>query len=75
MQAGSIHGWQDLIICAGGHFVGAEVKIPPDKQTPLQKLRAKQVKWAGGKSFVVKPKNKNQFLKRLRYLAERPTDI
>jgi len=72
MQAGSIHGWQDLIICAGGKFVAAEVKIPPDKQTPLQKLRAKQVKWAGGKSFVVKPSNKTAFLKQLRKISQQP---
>lgn len=75
MQAGSIRGWQDLIICAGGHFVAAEVKIPPDKQSALQKLRSKQVKWAGGKSFVVTPKNKKKFLKTLRLLAEQPVTM
>ncbi len=73
MQAGSIHGWPDLVICAGGHFVGAEVKIPPDKLTKLQDLRLKQIKWAGGKVFVVKPKNKDEFLRDLRFLAQQPT--
>lgn len=63
MQAGSVRGWPDLIICVNSFFFGAELKIPPDKPTEIQKLRIKQLKGAGGKVFVVTPLNYKKFLK------------
>lgn len=48
-------GLPDIIVCVDGHFLGLEVKMPGKQSTfkKAQKLRADQIRAAGGWSEVV----------------------
>ena len=47
-------GLPDIIVVAGGSFIGLEVKSDIGKQSPDQKLFQKNVESHGGKYFVVR---------------------
>jgi hypothetical protein len=48
-------GVPDIMVCAQGLFIGLETKNPENRNgsTPEQKLRAKQIRDAGGAAYVV----------------------
>lgn len=53
---GSAHmmsGLPDLVMSYRGLFVGMEVKMPGNTASEVQKLRAKQIRKAGGFCFLV----------------------
>lgn len=68
-EAGAIVGWPDLLLCVNGVFVGAEIKIPPNKTTKMQERRLKQIANAGGRSFVVTPDTEEKFLYIIKMIA------
>ncbi len=45
-------GTADLLICAGGHFVAIELKVPGKKADPLQLIELQKVRNAGGEAEV-----------------------
>lgn len=53
---GSIYaklGNPDLILCIGGLFVGIECKLPGERPTTIQSVRLREIRQAGGRSYVV----------------------
>ncbi len=49
----ALRGNPDLILCIAGLFVGIECKLPGEKPTTTQALRLRQIRQAGGRSYVV----------------------
>jgi len=49
----TLRGNPDIILCVAGLFVGIECKLPGEKPTTLQALRLRQIREAGGRSYVV----------------------
>jgi hypothetical protein len=47
------HGIPDLIICAGGMFIGAEVKAPGKKVTLLQANQLHKIEMAQGTPLIL----------------------
>jgi hypothetical protein len=47
-------GLPDIIVCAGGRFIGVETKLPATRNnvSNVQKLRHQQINDAGGFAFV-----------------------
>lgn len=43
----------DCLVCAHGHYAAIETKAPGKKPTPLQDLTLRQVRAAGGATFVI----------------------
>jgi len=68
-EACGLIGYPDLFLCVRGHFVGAEIKIPPDKLTPMQFYRLKRIARAGGSIYIVKPDNWEWFVNRIKEIA------
>lgn len=50
---GAKPGDPDLIICFQGSFIGVEVKAPGGVQSPLQKVREKEINASGGRYLIV----------------------
>jgi Holliday junction resolvase len=50
----AVHGIPDIIVCAGGRFVGIECKAPGKEKntTPNQQRHLKLITSAGGVAFV-----------------------
>lgn len=48
-----VHGIPDLIMCAGGKFICAEVKAPGKKVTLLQANQIKAIETSGGTALVL----------------------
>jgi hypothetical protein len=48
-----VHGIPDLIMCAGGKFIGVEVKAQGKKVTLLQAHQLQQIERAAGTSLVL----------------------
>lgn len=47
------HGIPDMIMCAGGKFIGVEVKAPGKKVTLLQANQLKAIEASGGTTLVL----------------------
>lgn len=45
-------GTPDLLICYKGKFIGLELKIKPNKASPLQMAHLKKIEEAGGRGIV-----------------------
>ena len=54
-------GIPDLLACVNGKFVAIELKAPNGKPSELQLYTIEQIKKAGGKAFVLYPKDFNEF--------------
>lgn len=54
-------GIPDLLACVNGKFVAIELKAPNGKPSELQLYTIEQIKKAGGKAFVLYPKDFNKF--------------
>jgi hypothetical protein len=48
-----VHGIPDLIMCAGGLFIGAEIKAPGKKVTPLQANQLQMIENAKGTPMIL----------------------
>lgn len=68
-EAGALVGYPDLFLCVRGHFIGAEIKIPPDKPTKMQIYRLKRIEKAGGSTYIVKPTNFKWFIREMKKRA------
>ncbi len=62
VEAGSIRGIPDVMICAGGFFVAPELKVWPNKATPLQLRRIERINYAGGAAFELYPEDLDDFM-------------
>lgn len=62
-------GLPDLIVCYRGRFIGMEVKMPGNKPSKIQHLRARAIKDADGFCFVVH--STNEALRALRVVEIR----
>ena len=56
-------GTPDIIACVNGHFVAAEVKAEDGKPSELQLYHLEQIRKAGGYSFLLYPKDFEDFKK------------
>ena len=56
-------GIPDLTICLNGHFVAVEVKAENGKPSELQLYHLEQIRKAGGYSFLLYPKDFEDFKK------------
>ena len=56
-------GIPDLLICYKGCFIAVEVKASNGRPSDLQLYHLKKIKEAGGKAFLLYPKNFNEFKK------------
>ena len=45
----------DLLVCAGGRFIGVELKGPRGKPSPLQLYNIERIQRAGGIAMVLYP--------------------
>ena len=54
-------GTPDIIACVNGHFVAVEVKAENGKPSDLQLYHLEQIQKAGGYSFLLYPKNFEDF--------------
>ncbi len=50
-------GVPDIIACYNGHFFGIECKAGKNKPTALQEKNLRDIKEAGGRSFVINEEN------------------
>ena len=56
-------GTPDIIACVNGHFVAVEVKAENGKPSDLQLYHLEQIRKAGGHSFLLYPKDFEDFKK------------
>ncbi len=54
-------GIPDLLVCYKGHFIAIEVKASCGKPSDLQLYHLKKIEEAGGKAFLLYPKDFNDF--------------
>ena len=54
-------GTPDIIACVNGHFVAVEVKAENGKPSELQLYHLEQIRKAGGHSFLLYPKDFENF--------------
>lgn len=54
-------GIPDLLICYKGRFIAVEVKAANGKPSDLQLYHLKKIEEAGGKAFLLYPKDFNKF--------------
>lgn len=54
-------GIPDLLVCANGYFIAIEVKREDGKPSKLQIKKCKEIRMAGGFSFIVYPSGFNKF--------------
>ena len=54
-------GIPDLLICYKGKFIAVEVKAENGKPSELQLYHIRKIKEAGGKAFLLYPKNFDEF--------------
>ncbi len=65
-------GTPDILLCAGGHFVGIELKKSQrEKPDVLQQHKLKKIVEAGGVAYVAYPENKDVVLGMIAILARR----
>lgn len=51
---GSKPGDPDIVICYKGRYIGIEAKSPVGRQSPIQKVRMKEIRDAGGIYEIVR---------------------
>ena len=56
-------GTPDILACVNGHFVAVEVKAENGKPSDLQLYHLEQIRKAGGHSFLLYPKDFEDFKK------------
>ena len=61
-------GTPDIIACVNGHFVAVEVKAENSKPSELQLYHLDEIRKAGGHSFLLYPKDFENFKKILENL-------
>jgi hypothetical protein len=65
IQAGSIVGIPDLIICRNGYFFAWELKVGDNKLTPIQEHTIDKIAEAGGGAWEVRPENLETSINRM----------
>jgi len=64
-------GTPDILACIGGTFIALELKKDEKEEAkPLQKLKLRKIKKAGGLDYVAHPKNWPEIFQFLKYLSE-----
>lgn len=61
-------GIPDLLVCFKGWFLGIELKSNTGKPSDLQRYHLREIEKAGGSSFVLYPKDFNQFKEFIEHL-------
>lgn len=61
-------GTPDILACVNGHFVAVEVKAENGKPSDLQLYHLEQIENAGGYSFLLYPKDFEQFKQKIQNL-------
>lgn len=68
MQAGSIRGIPDFLICYKGRFVAWELKTESGKASSLQILNLNKIDSCGGIAEIVRPSNLEEKIECLKKL-------
>ena len=63
-------GVPDILACVKGYFVGIEVKTDIGVVSEIQKYQGQQIQKSGGKWFVVRPKNFDDFKQDIEKIME-----
>lgn len=63
-------GTPDYLICAGGVFLAAELKIEGGRSTPLQEYNLEAIRLCGGTARIVTPSTAQEFLDEIKEYAE-----
>ena len=61
-------GVPDVLACYKGKFIGIELKTNKGIVSELQKYQGREIQKSGGKWFVVKPSNFDEFKKEIEKL-------
>ena len=61
-------GVPDIIACVNGHFVAVEVKAETGKASELQLEHPDEIRKSGGYSFLLYPKDFEQFKQKIQNL-------